>query len=341
MNRRPDMSRAQTGAALIASLGVLLVFSLMGAAYVGYMVIEWDAAQAELSTMRARQTAEAGVQAAIATVERALRENLDVPAYVGDLESGLTVPLYTWDGASLVAEDGLTGVARVRIADECRRINVNFVPTPVLSAILGIDLDAARAIRERLPRIPGDDAGSSDGSARWLATVDELETRGLVEPGVLDEARKEFLTVYSVTDPEHAAGFINVNTAEPEVLAAVLGLDLEQAAAVRAAALETPFATAEQLAAAAGKEPSAFNVKPSPEAPGALPGELGFTTRCFRIVSEGVIEEDGQTLRGGIRIEAVVFFDEAGRARVQYWNETRGVRAPDGTAPAEGAASAA
>jgi type II secretory pathway component PulK len=134
---------------------------------------------------------------------------------------------------------------------------------------------------------------------------------------------KQLVTVYTVGDPARPAAFLNVNAAVPEVLAAILDLPLDAAKQV---AEKRPFNSLQDLSAAAGKEPSAFNMKPSAEAPGALPSEFTLQSRCFRIESAADLmarKADGSEYSiAHRRVEAVVVFDEVGMPQITFWSET-------------------
>jgi hypothetical protein len=108
-------------------------------------------------------------------------------------------------------------------------------------------------------------------------------------------------------------------------------------------AQEKPFTTAEEVAAAAGKDVSSFNYAAPADAPGSLPKELALSSRTYRIVSEGVVKlvddegREAQARGGATTVEAVVLFDAAGKPRIQYWNAAPGGATPAVAPPVEAA----
>jgi type II secretory pathway component PulK len=196
-------------------------------------------------------------------------------------------------------------------------INLNHAPPRVLQAILGVDGDTARKIRSALPAQEG-----AGGAQRWLASPSDLVSRGLISPAAFAALPKRFVTVYSVADHAQPLGFLNLNAAAPEVLAAVLDIPVD---AAKTAASKRPFRSLADVVAAAGKEPASFNYKPPPDAPDTLPKQLSLESRCFRIVSEAALSElrpDGVEIRATHRrVEAVVAFDPDGSPHVTFWSE--------------------
>lgn len=333
MNGHRRLERPDAGVALITALALLFLFSLLGGAYVSYMVYEKQQTDLDVMSTRSRLVAEAGVQAAIGSLGAALKANAEWP-------HSLDVPIADYGLAAdgTLAVEGAVGKATVTISDENGRVNLNLAPTRVLAAILKVDHGAARAIQNTMPRQESDAAAPNvSGERRWLASVDELVTRGLLAPEKFAALDKTLLTVYSTGTAEPALGHINVNSAPPEVLAAVLALTPEEAAQVAA---KRPFQSMEELVAATGKDPATFNVSAPPETPGALPKELAFTSRCFRVVSESALDKAEPGQRGGYRIEAVVAFNEAGEPSIRYWNLSRGAKVTTATPEAPSPESA-
>lgn len=321
MTMRERMRRGDAGVALLTALAVLGICMMLGWAYVGYMMTEREDADLKIHNVRARMVAEAGVQAAIAKLQQSLET----------YEFDVAVPMYGLaEEGALEASTDVQGSARVRVSDEAARLNVNYAPVRMLSAVLGINPEEARALRSRLPRIPGEDVGDATGAARWLTSVDELGTR--IPPEAFEKVNRDLLTVYTVADPTDPAGFVNLNTASPAVIAAVLGIGTEAAQKVYDAARQKPFTSAEEVLQAAG------GAGAIPD--GALPKEAAFASRTYRVASEGVVWKEGEPLTGAVVVEAVVQFDETGQARIRYWHESRGDRPAAAEAQAEPAPAA-
>jgi type II secretory pathway component PulK len=323
MSRNEQDKLENSGAALLTALGLLFVFSMLGMAYVAYMGTVFNKSSFDLRTVCARHMAEGGVEAAIGQVQDALAAGKAADVLSAPIEIGF--PVYTSDRSApfgLAPHANRRGTVKVSITDESARINLNYAPTRVLQMVLGVDGDTARKIRSSLPV---QDAAAGSVNQGWLTSLDDLVTRGLMTPAAFATAPKRILTVYSVADLVNPARFLNVNSAAPEALAAVLDLAPEAAQAVTA---KRPFRSLAELSAAAGKDPATFNFKPDPAAPDALPKELCLEPHAFRIVSEAVLSDLGP---GGkeyrpthSRVEAVVAI-ETGVPRITFWSE-----APEG-----------
>jgi len=312
------MNRSTTrneGVALLTALALLFVFSILGVAYVGYAMNALERTNYQTQGVRARHAALGGIEAAIGSIALALPS--------GDVSGVLSAPIefefpfYQFDR---LATDRMAPVAdrrwavRVTVTDESGKINLNFAPTRVLQAVLGIDGDAARKIRSSLPL--------DSAAGNWLTGLDDLVTRGLISQAAFAAIPKDLVTVYTVPDPAHPAEFLNVNAASVPVLAAILDVTPEVA---QQAAQKRSFNNVAELAAAAGKDVAAFNFKPAPDAQAALPRDLCLRSRCFRIRSESelVFSEGGKVGRRTARsyAEAVVVFGETGAPHVTYWSE--------------------
>ncbi len=313
--------QSSQGFVLVLALGLLAVFGLMGAVWVQYMQLEQLESRQEQWQLHANHVAQGGIQAAIGDIQAALNTG-----GVSNLDECSVPVLKTVRGGGqnpLAADVKAAGHASVTITDECARINVNFASTRVLRALFGSG-DRARLVRKSLPRTDGA-ADDETGSQRWLVNLDDLVTRGLIDAGTLASISEDDLTLYTVPDPSNPAAFINVNTASPAVLEAVLAVDAATAGVIVA---NRPFTTVDQLVAAAGKPANTFNVRPDLATPDALPKQLCFSSRCFRIISKAKVttprgEDMEPRFRGGARAEAVVYFPIDGRPQVRFSSTVR------------------
>ena len=319
------LRRENLGVALLTALSLLFVFSMLGVAYLGYMSTVKDGTDYELRKARVRNMAEGGVNAAIGEIQAVLEDPALLAKAIGKpLE--IECPVYAVDRTAplgFAARTNRRGLVKVSISDESGKVNINHAPTRVLQAILGIDGDTARKIRSSLP-FHDDGATPAGPSTGWLLHLDDLVTRGFMTPSAFDAAPKNLATVYSVVDQANASGFLNVNAAPPEVLAAILDVPMEAAQSVAAKRATQPFRNLAEIAAAAGKDPAAFNIRPAPEAPAVLPRELSLQSRCFRIVSEAALSDVGKDNQEShtthSRVEAVVVFGEDGTPHVTFWS---------------------
>lgn len=315
--------KSSQGFVLVLALGLLAIFGLMGAAWVQYMQLEQLESRQEQWQLHANHVAQGGIQAAIGDIQSALNTG-GVSTLLGDQQ--YAVPVYkTVRGggqAPLAADEKAGGHATVKITDECARINVNFASTRVLRALFGSG-DMARLVRKSLPR-PDGTVDDETGTQRWLVNLDDLVTRNLIDAGTLASIGERVLTLYTVPDPSNPEAFINVNTASQAVLEAVLAVDSATADAIVA---NRPFTTVDQLVAAAGKPANTFNVRPDLATPDALPKQLCFSSRCFRIVSEAKVTTPDMNnvprTRGQARAEAVVYFPADGRPQVRFSSTVR------------------
>ncbi len=299
VRRRGDTA----GLALVTALGLLALFAVLGMAWVRYMAIEQHQAKLDVEGARARVLARAGLQAAKGELEAAIA-NGRLSEFL-EAEHRFDFPAYQDSAQGIVEDENYTGEATVTVMDECAKINLNYAPTAVLMKALGISGAKARQIRKSLP-IPGQDGSKG----RWFAGVDELVTRGFLNEQQFAAVNKDVLTVDSVPDSREPVGFINVNTAPAEVLEAVLGVSPEVAQQVIAKRAEKPFSSLTELSEAAGKEATAFLVKLDSGDPNALPDELAFESRCFRVVSRGAVirtaEAGEEEPRATKSVEAVI-----------------------------------
>jgi DNA uptake protein ComE-like DNA-binding protein len=323
MTRLRPISKPNSGAALIIALGLLAVFSVLGTAWVKYMLIETEQTDFDIASVRAHEAAAGGVQAAIGSAEAALASNTLASLLETPLD--FEFPVYTGVARGqngLEANSDYMVRTHVTVTDESAKININHAPPNALRAVLHVDGERARQIRSNLPRLDG---SPGDSGRRWLTSVDELMTRGLVTAKEFAAADQNAITVYTVADPASPAPYVNINGASKAVIEAVLDVAPEVADRVLAA---RPFTSVEALSAAAGKTPDMFNMRSDPATPDGLPRELSFTPRSLRIVSEAeVIRPLRMGLKpervGSARAEAVIVFETGGGARVTYWSEAR------------------
>ncbi len=315
--------RRDSGVALLTAIGFLFIFSMLGMAYIGYAMTIFDGAQYDTRQIRVRNMAEGGVQAAIGALQKDLAEGRASGAttkyeFVNDF--------YQLDRSAaekMSASTDRRWVTNVAVTDESGKLNLNFAPTRVLQAVLGIDGDTARKIRSALPVQEPGAAPSADAASRhWLLSLDDLVSRGILSPAAYTALPKNLVTVHSVVDPANPVEFLNVNVAPPEVLAAVLDVTVE---AANQAIQKRPFASPAALVAAVGKGADSFNMKPAPDAPGALPRELSLRSKCFRIESTAGLmlkKIDGSEERvAQSYAEAVVVLDDDGSAKITFWRE--------------------
>jgi type II secretory pathway component PulK len=290
------------GIALVTALGLLLLFAMLGTAYVRYMSVELDSARFDLLDVRAEQLSEAAIMAAIGEIETAVK-NGQTP----EASYSITLPLYYHKQGGAEAIDQ---VITVHVKDESSRININHSSPEILEAI-GID---ARIVKSIIASRPSPD---SLPDARWFNSVDELQTRNFLDVPEYDSLPKELLTVYS-TDHDNAVDFINLNSVSARVLGILFNIESGEAESL---ASKRPFSTWEDVLTKIGREPSTFNVGNIPYGSREKPKELAFKSRSFRLISDGKIENVPGTINGlYCGTEAVLLIDEQNNSSLRFWN---------------------
>ena len=291
------------GIALVTALGLLLIFTMLGTAYVRYMSVELDVARYGLLDVRAEQLSEAAIMAAIGEIESAMK-NDQIP----ERQYTIQLPLYyhKQDGAEAINQ-----TITVHVKDESNRININHASPELLEAI-GIKAPVVEQIMRSLP------SQNESSTARWFNSVDELRSRGFLDGPEYNSLPQEILTVYS-TDHDDAVDFINLNGVSPKVLGFLFNIETEEAEVL---ASERPFTDWEDVLNKIGREPSTFNVGNIPYGSRKKPKELAFKSRCFRLVSDGKIKNVPGTTINGLHCgtEAVLLIDEQNNSSLRFWN---------------------
>ncbi|MBM3289861.1 MAG: general secretion pathway protein GspK, partial [Candidatus Hydrogenedentes bacterium] len=299
----------------LAVLGIVVAF---GFAMYDYTILDQQSLEVDINEDRALLDARSGVQEAIAQLQDAIAAG-NTDTLLGK-DIAVAVSIYRLDGkqpdAAPSVDEHYNSEVTVKISDECAKMNVNLAPPAVLMSMLKIDGEAARQVRERLPRLDGS-AGPADGRRRWLASLDDLAGLKVLPAEALTPERAADLTVFSALDLTAPAGYVNLNTASKAVLEAALGVTPDVADKVM---LARPLTSAEALFAAAGKDANGFNFKPAPDNPGGLPKELAFTSRCFRVTSAARLTKSSSGKSATATVEAVVQFPENAPPQIVYWS---------------------
>ena len=305
------------------ALVFLVVFMVMGGAYLRIAALDMDRTQVLNTRIRARQAAVAGIHAGIGELQAVLASGDGLDALLQPEGVSLNLPAYDFSrGIGLIAVDGPSYVVSMTFSDENARVNINHAPPAVLASVLHVEGETARQIRASLPHDGAGAAMVAREGRRWFNSVDELVSRGLLTAAQFDAVDRNLLTVYSVPNPQSPSAYINVNSAPAPVLAAVLDIPVEQAALVAEA---RPFATLAELSAAAGKDPSAFGYRSDPSKPNVLPDALSFGSNCFRIRSEAVVKKTAASRMVTEHAEAVVVFVPGRSPRITYWSQGPGM----------------
>ena len=299
--------RRGSGFALVGAIAMLALFVMLGTAYVKYMMIELDDTRIDVDASRAQHLASGCIYAAIGEIEAAIDSGL-VPKRSYTIKASA----YRYEGGErAVYEQEI----HVTLSDESARIDLNHAPPEVLVA-LGMDREAV----ERLGRAIPTPSGLRSESRRWLTSVDDLLTRGIVNRRQFGAIQSDQLTTYTVEDHSKPAAFLNLNTAEAGALAAILGID--DSDEIRQLMAKRPFESWQDAVTKSGREQSTFNLKSPRYASRETPREVAFSSRCFRLHSEVRVSFTGMARRPSVAaVEAVVLFKNDGSYSIRYWNE--------------------
>ncbi len=302
------------GSALILAIGALSVCMLLMLGYASFMQVELDSANFELRKARARAIAEGGINAAIASLKKAVNENKAAELLAQPQK--YTFPAYdhAWDGTtpSLKENPQRLSEAVVIISSESGKINLNCAPAAVLQSVFKVNASTAQKIFASV---------HADNAPQWLTSVNDVVARGLLPAAQLDGLDLSIVTTVSVANPAQPQAYLDVNAANPATLALILGISAETAAQVAA---QRPFTTLDAFRQAAGKAPAEFNYKPAGPAPDAMPADFALETRCYRLVCEALYAStaDGTRKydRAPVRAEAVVRLLPGGAFEIAEWS---------------------
>lgn len=199
------MLKNKKGIALIMSVGILAIMSIIATSFAVNMRVEQEVALNYLRSIKAKYIAEAGIHKAIAELKLDAKTNF---VYNAD-----SVNKGTYSDSTL--QDGY-GSYSVIIEDEQRKVNINYANLNLLEGLLGDEAKANAVIQYR-----------GEPLTKPFKTIEEIK---LVIGDAAYEDIKDYITVNSYLDPntiddtgeDEPRCPINVNTASDEVLKAVL-----------------------------------------------------------------------------------------------------------------------
>ncbi|MBN4046707.1 general secretion pathway protein GspK [bacterium AH-315-P07] len=291
--------RDDSGAAIFAALGLLVVFSLLGTAYIEFSRITFEETRLDVQKVRSSHLSRGGIYAGIGEIQAALAKGIEP-----NQNYEVKLPIYRiLDGEVEDFEQNVT----ISVQDEASKANLNHAPKKVLVA-LGIPAEVVDAYRKN--------ATSKDG--RVLVSFDDLRTRDFMNGQNFNALNESLFTAHS-GDSEGTGNAINLNTADPTILAAVFAIDVEEAQSLAA---KRPFTSWADVRSKVGREPSTFNVYDGGTSNNAMPRSLSLTSRSFRLISEASMV-NAYTTKNGLHsgIEAVVNFTADGSFSIRFWNE--------------------
>lgn len=284
--------------ALVAAIGMLVVFAMLGTAYIGYMTLDYDQTRQEMRDVRAESLAEAGIYAAIGEAQAAIARN-EAP------KTEYTIALNAYRQEA-TGQGAYPQSIRVKVSDESARVNLNFAPGALLHN-LGLPDNAVKAVADYR------------AAGKRLASVEALKSEGLIDTATLQALKRDQFTVYSGTDLRQPHSYINLNAVSEPILAAIFNINAEEATGLAA---KRPFASWEDAVQKVGREPATFSVASAQYATRDMPADLALNSRCFRL--ESLVNVDmpgGRTASAGV--EAVVSFLENGTYSIRYWHEIK------------------
>ncbi|HOV33062.1 MAG TPA: type II secretion system protein GspK [Candidatus Hydrogenedens sp.] len=245
------------GVALLIAISLLGVFALLGIYYVRDSETELQRTVLLLDEMKVKDYAKAGLNLALAELERAWRTDqiqdllsrcpleFDCPYYKQSY--GINETLF------LGPSDTIQVKIKAKIFDESGKINLNCSPASVLQKILNVDGETARQIVSNLPT-----SGMNSTNQRWIYLVDELYDRGWLKKEKTNMKALNFVSAWNAGNPENPQSYLNVNIAPPEVLMTLFNANLDDVQKIINA---RPFKSFNEVISTIGKDPSTFNVK--------------------------------------------------------------------------------
>lgn len=294
----PNRKRDERGVALFASLALLLVFTLIGTSYVQYMSITYDDTRYELTIVRADSLSRGGIYAAIGELQAALASDDPILS-----EYTLSLPIYRTIGGE---REAIPQTVKVTVTDEASRADLNDA-SPQLLAALGLPENVVSQTR----------SAKRAGQPRRLVSVDDLRASDFMNGQSFNELDKSLFTVYTGAKGQQSA--INLNSASPQLLAAVFAIDLVEANTL---AGKRPFTTWDDVRAKVGREPSTFNVNDGVGSGTTMPSSLSLSSRTFRLSSEvEMVVNEGSPRRIRSFVEAVVYIASDGSFAIRYWDQ--------------------
>ncbi|MFP6582464.1 MAG: type II secretion system protein GspK [Candidatus Hydrogenedentota bacterium] len=285
--------RSEAGVALFASLALLLIFAMLGTAYVRYMTTNLHDTRYSLQQVRADYLSQGGIYAAIGELEAARAQgeepdalyNFELQAYRND-ETGVRV--------------ADTQEVNVKVRDESGLVNLNHAPESLLIA-LGIPAEVVAKLRV-------------ETELRPLTSVDDLRTRDFMNTQVFTALNTDVFTVHT---GDQGSASINLNTADVSVLAAIFNVDPAEAHQI---AEQRPFRSWQDVVSKVAREPSTFSIATKRDR--SMPDGISLDTSCYRLLSEAYLQTRNTTSKGlQVAVEAVVQLHAERGYSIRHWNE--------------------
>ncbi len=283
MTNNQYRKRNSRGVALISALGLLVIFSMFGLAFIDYMLLESENTQIDIDSKRAKQLSDGGIHAAAGVLRTA-----DQPSDSYDFN------INAYRMLKDQVREPHQQLVRVSVVDESGKVNLNHASDELLEA-LGIPASAINDLNKAIEKRP-------------LVHVDDLIGRNILK------TNKQFNALDKSNFTVYGNGALNVNVASPKVLAAALGMTVQEGEALAA---KRPFTSWEDLVAKSGKDAWGFNVEATVQDGAQTPKGISLKSTCFRLVSS--VDMTIYTSTTPSQTEAVVVIDGKGDSSIQYW----------------------
>lgn len=301
--KKRNILSEERGVALFAALAFLLIFSMLGTAYVRYMSTAFEESREVLQNIRADHLSRGGIYAAIGEIQSSLEKGVAPSS-----KYAVELPVRRMVQGE---EIEFPQTVEIRVIDESGKVNLNSAPQNLLA-----ELGIPQATSFKFQGVP------SKKNKRPLASVDELRTGDFMSGQNFNALDKSLFTVYTGTSKQVMVP-VNINSASTAILAAIFSIDAEEAVAL---AEKRPFTSWSDVLQKVGREPSTFALKSSS---GSMPATFTLNTRTFRLYSEARMKTTGSSRRGRFTsVEAVVHFADDGSFSIRYWNESGRDEAP-------------
>jgi DNA uptake protein ComE-like DNA-binding protein len=289
---KPDDKRklnpaAPKGVAMISALGVLVILGLLASVFSAHMRLQSAYSARDAQEFKAHYLAVAGIQDAIARIEA---DPQGIDSYADSWWTGDTPEM------TPLGEGGYT----LTVTDESALINLATASPQTLSALLGGDKEATAAVvkfRASTTPFVVEDLSAADIPADALSRVTSLATT-------------------------LGNGKVNVNTASPDVIAALPGMDTDAAQlligyrrgpdAVDGTSDDHIFARLEDIK----KVPGLASVRTAPAVP-----LIKAESNIFRVESVGSIYKN-EMLVANKKITVVVRRDDNQNVSIISWESS-------------------
>lgn len=248
--------RKNIGVALLLAISVLGLFSMLGMYYVRDSELELRRTQMYIDDIRANIYADAGVQLAMAELQRAWHNDTLVNFSTMNRILEVEIPYYKSfylgkSGSRIEPSDTYKAKIHIEFFDESGKININCSSAGLLQKVMNVDGETARQIVGRL--------NQSAPKQKWFYLQEDLIN---FLPNIqADQVFFENVSTWNAGNPAKPISYLNVNAMSDKVFSAVFNIPLEETTQILS---KRPFATVSDLVTAIGRDPATFAIKLDP-----------------------------------------------------------------------------